>query len=615
MAPIPRKTYPELTALTAPVVDGDVLAAYRSPGPLRRLTASTFADYIKAFFSPSSGSALVGWIQSGTGAVLRLVQDKLREQPVTPADYGATGSNVAADTAAAQKAMLHKRVRFNQSMTVSSSLSFLSGQEVTIDAGVVVAMQAATNLPVFDGNAVDNVSISGGTVQACGTLSTETDGNGIRFRTSGRGNSVTGVTVTGHKGWGVLIADQENAKVHGCAFFDSPATDSDTNATTKGDIGILGSASNVSVLGNVCESGNAIAVGAFTQTSGDIIDGLIIAANAIKGYRQYGITCYKNDPAHSFIDTVITGNTVCDISGATAFSADGTFPFGCAIYVQGVEDAVVSSNTTARTHTAVVSFSSNLTPAAIGATNNTRILICDNTCTDDAMHGIEVSEPNNQGAAIGACAIRGNIVTSMGDVGIYVVQRANVDVDLNLVDTTGGQGIFVDNSTTKRANVNVRSNTVRNVTLAGISVNFVQNSSVFGNRVYGNANYPIIINNADNFDMSFNQVITTAGLAIVVDTACANFTYNGNSVEGTGTSVAHYMDSRPLSPSGNVQTGCTNTWGGTYAIGRAAAPASGTWAVGDQTYNVAPGPAGYAGWICTTAGTPGTHKGVGLIEP
>jgi hypothetical protein len=44
MALPPRKTYPELTALTAPVVDSDVVAVYRSPGPLRRTTVSTLLN-------------------------------------------------------------------------------------------------------------------------------------------------------------------------------------------------------------------------------------------------------------------------------------------------------------------------------------------------------------------------------------------------------------------------------------------------------------------------------------------------------------------------------------------------------------------------------------------
>lgn len=104
MALPPRKTYPELSALTAPVVDGDVLAAYRSPGPLRRLTASTFADYIKAFFSASGGSALVGFLQAGTGAVLRTMQSKARDF-VNVRDFGAVGNGTTDDYPAFQAAL------------------------------------------------------------------------------------------------------------------------------------------------------------------------------------------------------------------------------------------------------------------------------------------------------------------------------------------------------------------------------------------------------------------------------------------------------------------------------------------------------------------------------
>jgi len=44
-----------------------------------------------------------------------------------------------------------------------------------------------------------------------------------------------------------------------------------------------------------------------------------------------------------------------------------------------------------------------------------------------------------------------------------------------------------------------------------------------------------------------------------------------------------------------------------------AVPTSGIWAVGDITYNTAPATAGYIGWVCTVAGTPGTWKPFGLI--
>jgi len=45
MVDTPRKTFPELQALSAPLVDSDVVAVYRSPGPAKRTTASVLKTY------------------------------------------------------------------------------------------------------------------------------------------------------------------------------------------------------------------------------------------------------------------------------------------------------------------------------------------------------------------------------------------------------------------------------------------------------------------------------------------------------------------------------------------------------------------------------------------
>lgn len=48
--------------------------------------------------------------------------------------------------------------------------------------------------------------------------------------------------------------------------------------------------------------------------------------------------------------------------------------------------------------------------------------------------------------------------------------------------------------------------------------------------------------------------------------------------------------------------------------GRLSVPTTGTYVKGDVVFNNNPSPGGYAGWICTTSGTPGTWKGFGQIE-
>ena len=55
--------------------------------------------------------------------------------------------------------------------------------------------------------------------------------------------------------------------------------------------------------------------------------------------------------------------------------------------------------------------------------------------------------------------------------------------------------------------------------------------------------------------------------------------------------------------------------GGWQRVGRAsAAPTAGAWSLGDIVYNTAPTAGGFVGWVCVTAGTPGTWKTFGAIS-
>lgn len=56
-----------------------------------------------------------------------------------------------------------------------------------------------------------------------------------------------------------------------------------------------------------------------------------------------------------------------------------------------------------------------------------------------------------------------------------------------------------------------------------------------------------------------------------------------------------------------------NSWNPRTVWGTFSTTTTGTWAVGDKVLNTTPAPSGNIGWVCTTAGSPGTFKTYGTI--
>lgn len=145
------KVVPELTEQDAPVQATDLLVSYRSPGPLKKVTAATLKTYALSTLgtmavqnanavaitggsvtgitdiavadggtgastaasartnlaavgtvelAASGGAALVGTIQAGTGAVAETAQTVVRRAGLYPEQFGAAGDGTTNDTAA-----------------------------------------------------------------------------------------------------------------------------------------------------------------------------------------------------------------------------------------------------------------------------------------------------------------------------------------------------------------------------------------------------------------------------------------------------------------------------------------------------------------------------------
>lgn len=128
-------------------VDADELGIWDSvSGLLNKLTWANLKTTLAGTFptlatlAASGGSALVGFLQAGTGAVLRTLQAKNRDI-VSVKDFGAVGDGATDDTAAIQAAIDHI-------LTVGGKLVFPTGDYVISSTLQVYSLSASLGVRI-----------------------------------------------------------------------------------------------------------------------------------------------------------------------------------------------------------------------------------------------------------------------------------------------------------------------------------------------------------------------------------------------------------------------------------------------------------------------------------
>jgi hypothetical protein len=211
----------------------------------------------------------------------------------------------------------------------------------------------------------------------------------------------------------------------------------------------------------------------------------------------------------------------------------------------------------------------------------------------------------------------------------------NIDIISNRVinestKATIGIEIWNDENDTEQKNMKVESNTIINNVGSGfIGINILNiNRITIANNIinsYLNNKYSIGIRleegNANNIDVIQNDISgATIGIQCGdvsnTQTVIQKVRLNSNKVYNNTTNLGlgkgwEFFTQNNYTPNPNYLT--------PYAIHGDfrlynSAPTAGMWDIGEIVYASNPVPGSYIGWICTTAGTPGTWKGFGLIE-
>lgn len=266
-----------------------------------------------------------------------------------------------------------------------------------------------------------------------------------------------------------------------------------------------------------------------------------------------------------------------------------------------------------------------------------------NTIGTTKMGGITV-ESN-----IGDVHIVGNAIASAGAGMLDQDQAAGILVSATVTDAwvarnaIGACGSFGIRSTST-TRLRIEDNTLPNCPSNGISVTSAVGVEVVRNRIIS-GKFGIAISTSSGVILVDGNEITAGGTlantydAMYFDTCTSRPVIRSNVVLGTNHRYAEYgatMASYPVVSTGNqLKAGGTGVYGGSLALALVsdlvdgypmfagygpvagvalhvmqgtAAPTTGTWLRGDIVWNTAPAAGGTPGWVCTTAGTPGTWK-------
>ena len=362
---------------------GDTLASSLPDGATVIVTADESQGGVRVRYTVASGvltspvpdtAAGVQFTQSGTGAVPRTAQDKMRET-VSVKDFGAVGDGVTDDTSAIQLAIsVGRNIIIPKGTYLIDALvgiSIVGGkQHIMLEKGAV--LQAKPNnsalvyqvIKILD---VADVLVTGGTII---------------------GDRATHTGVTGESGMGIYVVNSENITIR-----DVEIRDCWGDGIYVGGTGTTGKSVNVRVENCVCTNNRRQGL-TIAAVDGCIVDGGKFT-NSNGTAPESGIDIEPN-PGKGSVNNVVVRNVLCE----------GNNGHGIAVSQTICTNVKLSKNTV--TNNGINGIQS----AYIGSD----LLISGNTVTDNAENGILIQGDNAY--VTREIVISDNTVNGNGETGI-----------------------------------------------------------------------------------------------------------------------------------------------------------------------------------------------------
>lgn len=619
------------------------------------------------------GSTLIGFIQAGVGAILRTMQDKAREV-VSVGDFGATGDGSTDVTLNFTRAMtVGNTVKVNAGIYIIDTINVTRNVTIDCESGVTFKRKAGADVASGSFNSstgMFTISTNGITLRIIGAptfdgnraaqTTTEPSGHAIMVKLPSSvmaGSDINvfvdrGTFINGTSGYVSLRGDSSlrryrvNCELRKPVMTDMAFGKGQGDPSTPSPLGYSPtmiycydyvSLTSYDLFAQFLQAtptglySNCVVLGTFTN---------VIADAGRPSVFMYGTTTTINlgRSAKKYNDdnnyTSNNGIGVLDMYGA-----------GEEIFVENIlgfnnQSPTVRAKGSVKRYTVVEAYMEN--------------------CFRGLQVGPSSTGPCETVANVGSAVCFGGTVPQIEFAGTTAVTDVLLSVTLNNIYCFGTQtnpellGNIGNVRIDSVAKLSIQSMAAIGSSDCGIAISDVQraylsdvvtnSSGLEGVRVTGgdifcidkfdirNAGGPgiHIVNDIPEMRITNGKTTTTLNYGVfnqgtVGNTKIENVTCLGVS----GVSRGFYNAGGDVVMIGNTTNATTplfiidtvllheqhNSWNAREIWGGFSSTTVGTWKVGDKVWNQIPVPSGNIGWVCTTAGSPGTFKSWGTIAP